>query len=96
MSYNSHPSSTHVYVERCENLGVYKTELHPTVAARRRRLHTANNNYDTGVSYRLAETSTVEAEVEAVPVDGVSMVTSEVTLSRALISLPSCDSGAST
>ena len=32
----------------------------------------------------LAEMSIVEAEVEAVPVDGVTMTTSDVTLSRAL------------
>jgi len=50
----------------------------------------------TTVSYRLAETSIVEAEVDAVPVDGVSMVTSDVILSRGLISLPSRDIGAST
>lgn len=50
----------------------------------------------TRTRYRLAETSTVEAEVEAVPVDGVSMVTSDVTLSRGLMSLPSRDSGPST
>ena len=38
----------------------------------------------------------MEAEVDAVPVDGVSMVTSDVILSRGLISLPSRDIGAST
>jgi len=46
--------------------------------------------------YRFAEMSIVEAEVEAVPVDDVIMVTSDVRLSRGLTSLPSSNVGAST
>jgi len=57
---------------------------------------TSSTTTTTRMPYRLAETSIVEAEVEVVPVDGVSIVTSDVRLSRGLLSLPSRDAGTST